>query len=282
METQHAAYQALEIKKRMGDKFPEWLHTIWGSDIYLFGRLKEHKDKISEVLANCDYYLCEGSRDIELAKKFGLKGKALDPMPVTGGFDIESLSALRQHGDSSDRKYIILKGYQGWAGRAMNGLRALERCADMLQGYEILMFLSSPDMFIPAELFEQNTGIPLKIIPIGVDERELMEYYGKSRIFIGLSISDGLPRTLLEAMIMGALPIQSDTSLAADWVEHGKNGLLVQPEDTDIIERNIRRALTDDVLVNNAAIHNFNTCIKKVDIAVLNDKARKIYKDILG
>ena len=39
LEFQHAGYLALEAKKKLGDKFPTWIATSWGSDIYLYGRL---------------------------------------------------------------------------------------------------------------------------------------------------------------------------------------------------------------------------------------------------
>ena len=43
MEIQSAGYLTLEAKKILQGKFPPWIVTNWGSDIYLFGRLKDHQ-----------------------------------------------------------------------------------------------------------------------------------------------------------------------------------------------------------------------------------------------
>ncbi len=77
-----------------------------------------HKEKIKEILEQCDYYSCECERDILLARKLGLKGKSTGP-PQCGGFDLEAVKEFRQPGPTSERRTILLKGYQGWAGRAL-------------------------------------------------------------------------------------------------------------------------------------------------------------------
>ncbi|HLO16347.1 MAG TPA: hypothetical protein VK206_16055, partial [Anaerolineales bacterium] len=68
LEFQHAGYMTLRAKKKLGDKFPIWIATSWGSDIYLFGRLPEHQETIRQVMENCDYYSCECVRDIQLGR----------------------------------------------------------------------------------------------------------------------------------------------------------------------------------------------------------------------
>ena len=53
METQGAGYLVCDVKNTFYTKenFPKWWHANWGSDIYLFGRLKEHQSKIKDVLS---------------------------------------------------------------------------------------------------------------------------------------------------------------------------------------------------------------------------------------
>ena len=98
LEIQHAGYQTLRVQERLRDKFPLWLVTNWGSDIFLFGRLSEHRERIKSVLANCDYYSCECQRDVDLARMYGYSGKVLPVLPNAGGYDLKKIIHLRGNG----------------------------------------------------------------------------------------------------------------------------------------------------------------------------------------
>jgi len=204
----------------------------------------------------------------------------LPTFPNTGGFDIEAVSKLRSDGAISERKKIMLKGYQGWAGRALVGLRALERCADILAGYEIVIYSASKDLLIAAELFSKSIDVQTTIIPEGTPHHEILKLHGKARISIGLSISDAISTSLLEAIVMGSFPIQSWTSCANEWIEDGKTGILVPPEDPEVVERAIRHVLADDNLVNNAAETNYILAEDKLDKFILKPNAVNIYNKV--
>ena len=281
MEIQHAGYLTLEAKKTIGGHFPPWIVTNWGSDIYLFGRLSEHDPKIREVLGGCDYYSCECTRDVALAKEFNLKGRILPVFPNTGGFHLENISRLRQAGPVASRRKIMLKGYQTWAGRALVGLRALERCADVLRGYEVILYSTSADVLIAAELFQKATGVPVRILAASTPHDEILRFHGQARVSIGLSISDAISTSCLEALVMGSFPIQSWTSCADEWLEHGKTGMLVPPEDPEVVEQAIRRALTDDDMVNRAAELNYKLASKKLDYSLLKKSAVELYDSVI-
>ncbi len=284
LETQNAGYLALQVKKKMGRLFPKWIHTNWGSDIYLFGRLRKHKKMIEELLSQCDYYSCECRRDVKLALKHGLKGQVLPVYPNTSGFDLIKLAKLKEKtGKTSARKVIMLKGYQGWAGRALVGIRALSRVKDLLSGYRIVIYShsGSVDIQIAAELLGQDANVEVEIIPLNTPHEKIMSLHGEARISIGLSISDAISTSLLEAMVMGSFPIQSWTSCADEWVTDGKSGILVPPEDPEIIEKVIRKALTDDNLVDKAAKINWKVAEEKLDYRELKEKTVKVYKDII-
>jgi glycosyltransferase involved in cell wall biosynthesis len=279
LEIQHAGYLVLDTQKAFKEKFPAWIVTNWGSDIYLFGRLEEHKQKVRAVLANCDYYSCECKRDIALAKELGLKGKVLPVFPNTGGFDLQKVSSLRTTDLPASRRIILLKGYQNWAGRALVGLQALRYCLDLLENYSIAISVANPEVQIAAELFSQDTGIPVEIIP-PVSHDNMLHYYGRSRIFIGLSISDAISTSLLEAMVMGAFPIQSCTACADEWIEDGKSGFIVPPEDPHAIAEAICRALKDDGLVNQAAELNAKTARERLDNSLIQPQVVSMYQNI--
>lgn len=282
MELQHAGYLTMDAIKSMKSKTPPWIISNWGSDIYLFGKLAEHEPKITEVLSSCDYYFCECERDVHLAKSYGLRGKVLPVFPNTGGFDIPHVSSLRRPGPVSARRIIMLKGYQGWSGRALVALRALERCVDLLDGYEVHVHSAvTEDVFIAVELFQKSTGIPVNIIPKDSPHDDILRYHGQARLSIGLSISDAISTSLLEAMAMGSFPIQSWTACANEWIEDGRTGLLVPPDDPDIIEQAICRAITDDDLVNRAAKQNYRLVEERLDQSILKPQAVDIYNTVV-
>ena len=282
LETQHAGYLVATVKKEM-ESFPSWFHTNWGSDIYLFGGLKDHKEKIREVMENCDYYSCECHRDVELAKQFGLNGTVFPVLPNTGGYHLDSIKTLRQAGKTSDRKIIMLKGYQGWAGRALSGLRALERCSDLLSGYEVHLYsVWAESVEIKAKLLEEKIGIPFHLVPHESSHNDILALHGKARISIGVNISDGVSTSFLEAFVMGSFPIQSCTACAEEWIEDGKTGFIVPPEDPAEIEIAIRRALTDDALVDFAAQKNFEVAQERLEYKMVAEKSYEFYKTILS
>jgi len=281
LEIQAAGYLTLDAKKRFKGVFPPWLVTNWGSDIFLFGRLAEHRSTISEVLANCDYYSCECERDIKLARQSGFSGQTMPVFPNTGGFDLTRLNVERHRIPPSARKAIMLKGYQNWAGRALVGLRALRRCEDILAGYSVVVYSTCPEVLISAELFTNETGIPVRFIPDNTSHQEILSLHAQARISIGLSISDAISTSFLEALVMGSFPIQSCTACADEWIEHGVSGMIVPPEDPDIVEMAIRKALSDDTLVEAAAEINWRTAQNRLDGTLLKKKSNDMYFGIL-
>ncbi|MCK7479365.1 MAG: hypothetical protein M0C28_19925 [Candidatus Moduliflexus flocculans] len=158
-------YLTLEARRYVKNPFPDWVYTPWGNDIFLFGQLSAHKDKIKSVLAACDYYGPKSSRDIALGRAYGFKGDMLPVLPGNGGLDTGHLRQLWQPGQPSARRVIMLKGYQGSMGRALVALRSIELCADILKDYQIAVYSTGEDVGIKAELVLKQTGLPIQIIP---------------------------------------------------------------------------------------------------------------------
>lgn len=260
METQGAGYLVYDVKSiyYKNQKFPKWWHANWGSDIYLFGRLKEHEAKIKEVLSTCDYYSCECKRDVRLALDNGFNKTILPVYPNSGGLKINVIEKNTNNIPPSARKYIMLKGYQGWAGRALVGIRAIARCSDILNGFTLVIYTntSANDIKIASELLMNDFNIPVILLPDGSDHELILNYHSQARISIGLSIGDAISTSLLEAMSVGSFPIQSNTSCANEWIQEGITGITVPPEDPEIIENAIRKALINDRLVDKASLLN--------------------------
>ena len=81
-----------------------------------------------------------------------------------------------------------------------------------------------------------------------IPHEEVLKLMGKSLIYIGNSDSDGMPNTMLEAIFMGAFPIQSNPGGAtAELIQNGVNGLLIEDcEDEKEIKKLILQAIKTD------------------------------------
>lgn len=279
---QHSGYLTLEAKKHLKGKFPPWILNNWGEDIYLFGRLAGHKNRIREVLSSCDYFSCECFRDVQLAKVNGFRGTVLPVIPNCGGFNLERMSQFRQPGPSSARRLISMKGYQNWSGRALVGLRALALCGDLLRakGYRIIIYSGhNLSVQVAAELLAQEIGIPVEILPYSPSD-DILRLHGQARIYLGLAISDGISMSSVEAMVMGAFPIQSGTACIDEWINDGENGFIVPPEDPEIIAAAIRKAVTDDALVDHAAELNAKIAEERLDTNKIRPQVVEYYRAI--
>lgn len=249
MEMQHCGYLVSEV---LDSPAPPWLLTNWGSDLLLYHRLPEHRVRIERALARADYYSCECHRDVDLARRLGFRGHLLPVVPATGGIRFDEADAFRSPDPPSRRRVVVLKGYQHFAGRALVGLEALRRCGDALGGYKVEVFGANEDVQLAARLAAQDAGFPLELHP-GLSHPEMLALHGRARVSLGLSIGDGLSISFLEAATMGSFPVQSHTSCGAELLP---GALYVPPEDPEAVARALRRALTDDALVDEAAVQN--------------------------
>lgn len=279
LEFQSAGYLALKAKQKMGKDFPVWIATNWGSDIYLFSRQQEHLPRIKGILKEADFYSAECQRDYQLADDLGMIAKPLPVIPNAGGMHLAAMEALRSRVPTSQRRMLLIKGYQTMFGRALTVLRALETVASDLQGIKICIFLATPDVAEQATLLAERTGLPIEIIPQKntMPHEDILRLHAQARAYVGLSISDGISTSMLEAMALGAFPIQTCTSCANEWIEDGVSGFIAPLEDIKVLGQMIKRAMTEDDLVDHAATQNFETMRRKADYESVREIARSFY-----
>jgi len=257
LEMQNGAYLTLEARRRMGAAFPVWIYSSWGSDLYHFGQRPEHTPRIREVLGHCDYMFADCQRDVRLARQYGFAGELLGVYPVGGGFDLPRLREMRQPGSVSSRRVIAVKGYQGgpFEARGVSAIEALRKCASQLADYEIVAYSAAPEVRTALTKLARDFGVRTSVLPAS-HHQEVLRLMGRARVSLGLGLSDGTPNTMLESMIMGAFPIQSDTLSTREWITNGVNGQMVPPDSPEEIAGALARALADDALVEQAAQDN--------------------------
>ncbi|MBS1660103.1 MAG: glycosyltransferase family 4 protein [Bacteroidetes bacterium] len=268
MESQHAGYLMSEyVQSNQGPK-PFWIHTTFGIDLDYFQYFPEHKKKLEKMFTGIDLYLAEGDRDINLARGLGFKGRVQKFPSAGGGYDLGKFSG--NHGLApSKRKLILVKGYQDSVRRGLSAIRSLVLCKDVLQHFDVVVYSCANEVKDYIQYINSKEGMNIGMYEsTGYDE--WLKTLSNARISVTCNLSDGIPSSLFESMLMGVFPVQSYATCADEWIEHGKTGLFIPPEDPEVIAAAIRQALTDDSLVDGAAPLNY----EKVASALSSDKVQ--------
>jgi len=254
----------------------KWLYNCWGSDIFYYEKFSQHKKKINQVLERADFMIADNFRDRGLARKNGFNGKFLASLPGGGGYDLSFFESYKEM--ISDRKYIIVKGYHHLFGRGLNIIKALSKIAES-HNFEVVVFGAHKIV----EDYVKNNNLPFKVYDRhGLSQNEVLKIMGNSVLYIGNNISDGIPNTLLEAMLMGAFPIQSNPGGAtAEIINNGENGFLIEnPENIEEIKTLILKSIANLTMRENAFVKNQEIARNYLDYELNQQKIIAIYQQI--
>ena len=275
LELQHAGYVAMRALADKSITTP-FIATNYGSDIYWFQQFPKHKAKIQAILDRADLYSAECQRDYLLAKNFGFQGVELPLGPNAGGVELT--------GDRSDflapskRKAIAIKGYHGWVGRALVALDAIESLRHELRDFEIVVYSANIKVERRALQIGRKLGLRVSVHKKNsLSHQEVLGIFAKARIYVGLSLSDGISTSLLEAMSMGAFPIQTSTSCADEWVINGKTGILIHSITSDKVAEAIGFAISNDSIVDAAQEANREVISRMANPLLLRQTSREFY-----
>lgn len=274
-EMQHCSYPILKTMNKYSKI--KWIYSCWGSDLFYYRDFKNHNKKIKSVLkrVNCLHTDCE--RDYLLAMELGFVGKHTGEIPGGSGYDLEAYSMYKL--PIEDRNIILVKGYQHKFGRALNVIKALQDSKEISSKFEIVIFGAHKEVID----YVKNNNLPFKIFHrTELSQLELIQLMGKSLLYIGNNISDGMPNTLLEAIIMNAFPIQSNPgNVTAEIIVDKENGLLIEdPNDSSAIEKLIILALSDINRVHQAAKINTEIALQRMDYNKIKPKIVKLYNTL--
>ncbi len=279
LEIQHAGYLSLRGLETELDC--PLIVTNYGSDIYWFQRFKRHRRRISALLAKSDFYSAECSRDIELARLHGFRGTTLPVFPNSGGIDTKELDATGLI-NLRDRGLILVKGYHGWAGRALVALHALAQIRDALSGFRVIFFSTSAVVKILVSIS------PIRrlatCLPKGsMSHEEMLSLMGQARIYLGLSKTDGISTSAIEALSRGAFPIQSSTSCLNEWIRDGVTGRLIDSGTSAEVQAAVLEALTYTEEISQVEWEeNLHPIWKRLDITGIKKQALLFYTEKLG
>ena len=234
------------------------IYSSWGSDMFQYQRLGLTTSFVRNFLNRVNYLITDCNRDYKKALQLGFQSKFLGVFPGNGGVAFIKEAIL----ELSDRTLIMVKGYEDGVGKALVVLRAIaEYAPQVLNRYKLLVYSADETVleYLSLSPFYQKNKVTVFSRLTYIPNNQLLIYMGQSVLHIANSISDGMPNVVIEAMGMGAFPIQSNPGqVTEEVITHKKNGLLIQfPQDEQEIARLIIMAIDD--LPMRVAAQKYNT-----------------------
>jgi glycosyltransferase involved in cell wall biosynthesis len=273
-ELQNAGYATRRAYQLLRRVRPKLLLTNYGSDIYWFSRVPKHLKRIKALLEIADGYSAECSRDYGLAASISSGFQVMPLMPTAGGLQIAPLNFNK-------RFKIAVKGYENFWGKALVVLDALKGISDELQEYEVVFFGSDKSLIEKANLASENSNLKVTAIASGgLSHDQVLDLLSESEIYIGHSLSDGISTSMLEAMAMGAIPIQTCTSCADEWITDQKTGFIVPPNNVNAIRDAVLRIVKGNFDTDQARLTNFSVIERRYDSKKLKATAFSYYENL--
>lgn len=261
-------------------KYPDikWIYSAWGNDLYYFQNEADYLKDIKEVLPRVDYMFADCKRDHDIAVEYGFQGEFLGDFPGGGGYDLSPVEKILV---PEERDLILIKGYQALFGECIPVLKAIEKLQSELIDIKIKVFGADPEVVEFVKKSELNHWNNFEVFE-QIGRVEVLDLMNKAKIYIGNSISDGMPNTLLEAIISGAFPIQSDPGGAtSEIIEDGLNGLLIpDPMNVDGIKNLILKSLEQPEILEKAFQYNLEMVRPKLERTFVKQEVLKKYEQV--
>ncbi|OEK08849.1 glycosyl transferase family 1 [Flavivirga aquatica] len=257
------------------------IYSSWGSDLFYFKELGLTKTQVNTFFKRTNYLITDCKRDFKIAKNNGFKAKYLGVFPGNGGLKID-MSKIKKF---NQRHTILIKGYDDGVGKASIVLKALELVSKEILKKKTIVIYSADDSIkklIEASKVLSSLNIIVHSRYKFIKNRDLLALMGESCIHIANSLSDGMPNALLEAMAMGAFPIQSNPGkVTEEVITANKNGLLIEnPLDANALVMLIEKAIEDVTLRQEAQDFNVNFIKAHYNRSTLKPEIIKLYQNI--
>ncbi len=258
------------------------IYSSWGSDVFYYKELGIETEDLKRFYNRVDYLITDCKRDFKLVTAQGYKNAFLGVFPGNGGITANRSKVK----PVEERNIILIKGYDDGVGKASVVLEALEYVFDVILQSKQRIVVYSADATLKLQI---ETSEKLRKLPITLHSRyafiknkALLELMGQSSIHIANSISDGMPNALLEAMYMGAFPIQSNPGgVTEELITHAKNGYLItKPLNAQEIAQHIKNALQNKELRKSTLHYNLNLMENHYNRVKLRSKIVSLYNRV--
>jgi len=259
---------------------PPLLVSIWGNDLTLhapssplMGYYTRKTMKAARALhADC-------ARDVRLARVWGL------------GVDQPTLVSPGNGGIRSDVFYQPKDFVKEPVILNPRGFRAYVKNEAFFKSIPLVLEKRSDARFVFSSMQGEPQALQwmkdLKIedavqLNPPLSHAQMGDVFRAAQVVVSPSAHDGTPNSLLEGMACGCFPVAGDLESIREWITHGQNGLLVDPNNPQAIADAILIALEREDLRHEAAGLNAKIISARGEYTQNMKLAGEFYKLVIG
>ena len=266
------------------------LVSVWGNDFTLHaGASPAMRRWTRRSAARADALHIDCRRDLGLAQAWGFDARRPSLIiPTNGGVRTELFRSTPPPDLPSDSGLTLLLAQLGTRPVVVQprGFRTYVRNETFFGSIPAIL-RQVPDVHFlcpgmegepQAERWLKNLRIEgaVSLLP-RLTPAEMAALFQRAQVSVSPTSHDGTPNTLLEAMACGALPVAGDLDSLREWIEPGRNGLLVDPSDAAAWAEAVVAGLQDAELRRRAAEVNREIVLDRADYSNCMHQAVELY-----
>jgi glycosyltransferase involved in cell wall biosynthesis len=260
--------------------------SVWGDDFTFHARSSPMMGRLTrQTVEQADGLHSDCKRDIRLASDWGLRiDTKILIEPGNGGIDNRlffqakpDISFFRKFSLPKKSLFIVNpRGIRGVA-RTDTFFKIIPEVRKRIPNTHFLG-LRMAGMEV-AENWVRKLGIGADVTLLPALSREDMaRLFRLATVTLSLTEHDGVPNVLLESMACGSFPVCGDLESIREWIDEGRNGLLVDPGDPAGVADAVVKACRDSVLRSQAARWNRRIIAERADWRTVMKRVEDFYR----
>ncbi|MBP6090176.1 MAG: glycosyltransferase family 4 protein [Crocinitomicaceae bacterium] len=226
--------------------------TAWGSDVLLLPKSNLLLKKMVQFNLRNAYFLTSDSIYMaqEMEKIAPLKNRIII---ANFGIDVTPISCEKENIIYSNRLH-----------------KKLYRVDKIIEAFSLFYTNNNSDWkLVIAATGTETEKLKIKVAELNLDhaiefvgwiqKEDNEQWYSKAKIWVSIPESDATSISLLEAMACGCIPVVSDLPANREWIQSGRNGIVVENLDSDFLSEALLLNQSEAIELNQKRIEQDGT-----------------------
>jgi len=220
--------------------------------------------------------ICVSEHDRQLALKFKVAPpekltvihNGIDPRPFegVGGFSVRKEFSL------TDYPVLTMVGRLAPPKDFFTLLKAFKRVEDKAK----LLIVGGGELYSEIQRFVREKGLNGRVILTG-EREDIPEILTASDIFVLATNWEGLPRSIIEAMMVGLPVVATEVGGVPELVENEVTGFLIPPRDPDALAEVLQRLIADSELRRRMGQAGREKALKEFTLRRMIKETERVY-----